>query len=73
MASKVKGSARALQDKMLSSEGFTDICDNNGNLKLRYKTIEHENIFKDENNKLHNLQENIIVSYSPKRAKKRHI
>jgi transposase len=70
MASKVKGSARALQDKMLSSEGFTDICDNNGNLKLRYKTIEHENIFKDGNNKLHNLQENIIVSYSPKRAKK---
>ena len=70
MASKVRGSSKGLQEKMLSDEGFTDICDKDGNLQLSYKTIEHENIFKDENKKLHRLPENIVVSYSPKRAKK---
>jgi transposase len=70
MASKVKGSAKGLQEEMLRDVGFADTIDKNGNLTLRYKVIEHENIFKDENQTLRKLQENIIVSYSPKRAKK---
>ena len=70
MASKIRGSAKALQEKMLSDEDFIDVLDEDGNLQLRYKTIEHENIFKDESGQLHNLSENIVVSYSPKRAKK---
>lgn len=70
MASKVKGSAKDLQEKMLCGGDFTDIHNKNGNLELRYKIIEHENIFTDENKKLHRLPENIVVSYSPKRAKK---
>ena len=70
MASKIRGSGKALQEKMLSGEDFTDVLDKGGNLQLRYKTIEHENIFKDEGGQLHNLSENIVVSYSPKRAKK---
>jgi transposase len=70
MASKVKGSAKDLQEKMLDDTGFIDVTDKDGNLTLRYKIIGHENVFKDESKNLHRLQENIIVSYSPKRAKK---
>ena len=70
MATKVKGSSKDLQEKMLCDTDFTNITDKDGNLTLRYKAIEHENIFKDENKALHRLQENIVVSYSPKRAKK---
>jgi len=70
MASKVKGATKDLQAKILSSEDFTDVYDKNGNLELRYKTIAHENIFTDTNKQLHRLPENIVVSYSPKRAKK---
>ena len=70
MASKIKGSSKDLQEKILSDVGFNDVFDGEGQLSFRYKTIEHENIFKDENKKLHYLAENMVVSYSPKRAKK---
>ena len=70
MAAKIKGAAAALQKKVLCEEGFTDIHDKKGNLEFRYKVIEHENIFTDEHNEHHNLSENMVVSYSPKRAKK---
>jgi len=70
MASKVKGAAKDLQEQMLANENFTNICDKEGNLTLCYKTIEYENVFKDADKKLHRLQENIVVSFSPKRAKK---
>ena len=70
MSSKIKGAAADLQKKVLSDEGFTDIHDNQGNLDFRYKTLEHENIFTDENNERHCLSENMVVSYSPRRAKK---
>ena len=70
MASKIKGAAKALQEQLLSNDGFVDVCDKSGNLEIRYKIIEHVNIFTDENKNLHRLQENIVVSYSPKRAKK---
>jgi transposase len=70
MASKVKGSAKGLQEQILADEGFVDIAAKDGKLELRYKIIEHENIFTDENKKRHCLAENIIVSYSPKRAGK---
>jgi len=55
---------------VLCDTDFINITDKDGNLSLRYKAIEHENIFKDENNTVHRLQENIVVSYSPKLAKK---
>jgi len=70
MASKIRGAAAALQKKVLADEGFTDIYDKKGNLDFRYKILEHENVFTDENNVLQKLPENMIVSYSPKRAKK---
>jgi transposase len=70
MAAKIKGSSAAMQKKIFDNEGFIDVCDIKGNLELRYKIMEHENIFKDENGVRHVLQENMIVTYSPKRAKK---
>jgi len=70
MAAKIKGASAALQKKVLDDIGFTSIYDKKGNLDFCYKTIEHENIFKDDNKVIHKLQENLIVSYSPKRAKK---
>ena len=70
MAAKIKGASAKLQEKIFNEEGFSDICDTEGNLRLRYKVMEHENIFKDENKVTHCLLENMIVSYSPKRAKK---
>jgi len=70
MAAKIKGASAALQKKVFAEDGFKDVLDKNGNLQLRYKTMEHKNIFTDENNIKHTLEENMIVSYSPKRAKK---
>jgi len=70
MAAKIKGASAALQKKVFAEDGFIPIYDKNGNLELRYKVMEHENIFKDENDVRHVLQENMVVTYSPKRAKK---
>jgi transposase len=70
MAAKIKGAAAAPQKKVLADEGFTDVFDKQGSLEFRYKTLDHENKFKDENNKPHVLHESMVVSYSPKRAKK---
>ena len=69
MAAKIKGSAATLQKKVLEDSGFTDIFDKKGNLEFRCKAIEHENAFTDEGGETHMLPENMIVSYSPKRAK----
>jgi transposase len=70
MAAKIRGASVELQSKVLTNEGFTDIYDKQGNLSLRYKVFEHENVFTDENKELHKLPEYMVVSYSPKRAKK---
>ena len=70
MAAKIKGASVALQEKVLSDKGFIDIWDKDGNLEFRYKIMEHENIFKGKDEQTHRLQENMIVTYSPKRAKK---
>jgi len=70
MASKLKGACAALQKKALAEAGFTDIYDKEGNLSFRYKTMDHVNVFTDENKQRQELSENIVVSYSPRRAKK---
>ena len=70
MAAKIKGSSAAMQKKIFDEEGFIDVHDKEGNLELRYKVMEHENIFKDENGVRHVLKENMIATYSPKRARK---
>ncbi len=70
MSSKIKGMSRAMQTKVLSPEGFISVNDQSGNEKFRYKTIDFVNEFKDENGEQHSLSENLVVSYSQKRAKK---
>jgi transposase len=70
MAAKIKGASGAQQEKVLAEEGFESVFDKENNLVFRYKTLEHENVFTDENNEQHKLPENMIVTYSPKRAKK---
>ena len=70
MASKIKGASSALQKKVLEDKGFVSINDKEGNIMLRYKVMEHKNIFKDENKVKHILAENMVVTYSAKRAKK---
>ena len=70
MAAKIKGASAALQKKVLSDEGFIDVLNKKGELEFRYKVMEHENIFKGKDGEMHRLQENMIVTYSPRRAKK---
>lgn len=70
MASKIKGMKKSTQEKILSPENFTVVKDSAGNENFRYKTIEYINEFVDENNELHRLEENLVITYSEKRAKK---
>jgi transposase len=70
MAAKIKGACAALQKKVLEDEGFASVFDKENDLVFRYKILEHENIFTDENNEQYKLAENMVVTYSPKRAKK---
>lgn len=70
MAAKIRGAGAALRGEALSGEGFTDVTDEKGELAFRYKVIGHENIFTDAVGVRHELSENVVVSYSPARAKK---
>ena len=70
MAAKIKGTSAALQKRVFADEGFVDIYDKEGKLELRYKVMEHVNTYKDANGVQHALQENMVVTFSPKRAKK---
>jgi transposase len=70
MAAKIRGAGVKLQKKVLADEGYEDVLDKDGNLDFRYKVFEYENIFTDENKERHTLMENMVASYSPKRAKK---
>jgi len=70
MSSKIRGMSKPMQAKVLSTEGFTVVNDNSGQEDFRYKTMEYKNEFRDENGERHSLPENLIISYSLKRAKK---
>ena len=70
MAAKIKGASDKLQKRVLADDGFISIYDKKGKLEFMYKVIEHENVFKDENGVAHKLLENMVVTYSPKRAAK---
>lgn len=70
MASKIKGMSKPMQEKILCPKGFGIVNDKSGNEICRYKTIDYVNIFTDEDKQQHRLQENLVISYSAKRAKK---
>ena len=65
VASKIKIMKKEVIDKIFDSTGYTDVSD-----EFKYKTIDYLNVFKDETGKIHELSENLIISYSQKRAKK---
>jgi len=70
VASKIKCMGAKMQTQILDPSGFVALNDNTGEQGFRYKNIGYENIFTDENGKKHALYENLIITYSPKRAKK---
>jgi len=70
VASKIKGMSAKMQDRLLDPCGFVTLDEKNAEQGFRYKSIEYENIFTDENGKKHVLNENLVITYSPKRAKK---
>ena len=70
VASKIRGMGQAMKKKILSPEGFTSVSDDQGEEVLRYKILPHTNIFTDEAKAKHPLEENLIISYSSKRAQK---
>lgn len=63
VASKIKSMKKSVHKQIFASEDYVIISED-----FRYKTIEYINSFKDEEGKLHNLKENLIVSFSQKRA-----
>jgi transposase len=70
MASRIKGMGQAVHDAMFDKKGYTTVTDNKGVEEFRYKVIDYINTFTDEDGKKHNLPESLVISYSPKRAKK---
>jgi transposase len=70
MSSKIKGMSKNMQAKILNTEGFTVINGTSGKEDFRYKTMPYTNVFVDGNKGKHYLDENLIITYSTKRAKK---
>lgn len=70
MASKIRGMSAAMQKRILNTDDFILTREKSVEAGFKYKVISHENTFTDENNEKHTLAENLIISFSPKRAKK---
>jgi len=70
MSSKIKVMSRPMQTRVLDPEGFVPVNDQTGNEEFRYKTLDYINEFTDEDGTHYSLSENLIVSYSKKRARK---
>lgn len=64
VASKIKTMNSEIKDKIFDNSDYIVVSD-----EFRYNTIEYTNIFTESKEK-HSLQENLIVSYSQKRANK---
>ena len=73
VASRVKKMKKDIQEKMFDPEGYKTIKPKNNDdpeSKILYKTIEHINLVKDEDGNIYEIEENLVVTYSLKRAKK---
>lgn len=69
VASKIRVMNKKIQSEIFDASGYNEVNDKDGNI-FRYKIIKYINSFADEDKKLHHLPENLVVSYSAKRAKK---
>ena len=65
VASKIKSMSISQQEKILDDTGFVVVSED-----FKYKSIDYVNTFKDEEKKLHQLEEKLIITYCGKRAKK---
>ncbi len=82
VASRIKNIADEIKQKIFDSKDYTDINNkikDNEELNFKYKIIEYENILKEkiidektneEKTITHTLKENLIITYSKKRADK---
>ena len=65
MASKIRGMAAAMEKRILDPGGFNEAEDG-----VKYKVLEHANTFKDAQGQPVTLNENLVITYSEKRAAK---
>ena len=71
VASKIKGMSKAMQAKILEDrwDAVNENCEEEGVFK--YKILEHVNrVYDGQNKTYHDLDENLIITYSLKRAQK---
>lgn len=71
-ASRLKKMKKSIQQEIFTGEGYQEASfpDSDRQEKIRYKIIDYTNRFKDKEGNIHNLEENLIITYSEKRAKK---
>ena len=67
VASRIKNLRKEIQEEIFNPGGYQAIADENGG--IRYKIIDHLNIFKDGKSTI-KLPEKLIITYSAKRAEK---
>ena len=65
VSSRIKSMSSKIIEKILAEEGFSSLSDG-----VRYKIMQHVNTFRDEDGAKHHLPENLIITYSEKRAQK---
>lgn len=64
---------KSVQKEIFSPEGYQEIIPSDSTDledRIRYKIIDYINSFKDEDGHVYNLEENLIITYSEKRAGK---
>ena len=65
VASKIRGMTADIKDIIFDEQGYTAVSD-----EFKYKIIPYTNTFMDEEKNKYELTENLVVSYSQKRANK---
>lgn len=68
VAFRIKTATKSIQEEILNPEGYVELPSSSEE-ELRYKVIKRTNRFK-EKGEVFSLEENLIVTYSSKRAKK---
>ncbi|NPV81945.1 MAG: IS1634 family transposase [Firmicutes bacterium] len=71
VASRIKNMKRSVQEEVFSG-GYQEMASPGADPeeRIRYKVIDYVNKVKDEEGRVWELKENLIITYSPKRAQK---
>jgi transposase len=74
VASRIRKMSDRLQQQILDPKDYIEIqgpVEHKGEPeKLRYKILDHENFIRDEEGRVYKLDENLIITYSERRAEK---